>query len=220
MPIGRREFLALAASGAALALGEDSPKLPRRTGMGIGSSSYAIRSRAEKGFTDPLKFLEFCHERGAGGVQVPIGARDAEYAKSLRQRVEELGMYLEGSLRTPRDESDVGRFEGEVRTARGAGASVVRTVMLSGRRYETFKSSDEFRAFHKSSLSSLQLAEPVLARHKMKLAVENHKDYRTDQLADLMRRMDSEFIGVCVDTGNNIALLDDALETAKTLAPW
>ena len=38
--------------------------------------------------------------------------------------------------------------------------------------------------------------------------------------AELMRRLGSEHIGVCVDTGNNIALLDDPLETVTTLAPW
>src|SRR5206468_9723652 len=62
--------------------------------------------------------------------------------------------------------------------------------------------------------------EPVLARHKVTLAVENHKDFRADELAGLMQGLSSERVGVCVDTGNNIALLEDPSETARVLAPW
>jgi sugar phosphate isomerase/epimerase len=35
-----------------------------------------------------------------------------------------------------------------------------------------------------------------------------------------MKKLESEFVGVCLDTGNNNALLDDPLETARALAPW
>ena len=35
-----------------------------------------------------------------------------------------------------------------------------------------------FEELKKSALASLQLAEPVLRKHKVKLGVENHKDWR------------------------------------------
>jgi len=35
-----------------------------------------------------------------------------------------------------------------------------------------------------------------------------------------MRHLGSEHIGVCVDTGNNLALLEEPAETIKELAPW
>ncbi len=92
--------------------------------------------------------------------------------------------------------------------------------MLGGRRYETFKTAEQYRAFKEQALRSLHLAEPVVSRHKVRLAVENHKDFRAAELADVMRGLSSEHVGVCVDTGNNIALLDDPLDTVKTLAPW
>ena len=85
-------------------------------------------------------------------------------------------MYLEGIIALPRDEADRDRFEAEVRTAAWAGATIVRTVMLSGRRYETFSTADAFRRFAASSSHSLELAAPVVARHGILLAVENHKD--------------------------------------------
>jgi sugar phosphate isomerase/epimerase len=219
MTISRRSFLA---SAAVLACGRTALAGTAPARMGIGISSYVIRGRVErdKGFSDPLRFAAFCRERGAGGVQVPIGVRDADYARKLRAYFEEQGMFLEGSTRTPRDKADVERFESEVRTARAAGATVMRTVMLSGRRYETFRAAREYQDFKKRSLASLELAEPVLARHRMRLAVENHKDYRMAEQVELMSLVSSEHVGICVDTGNNIALLEDALQVVKLLAPW
>jgi sugar phosphate isomerase/epimerase len=226
MPFSRRDFLATLAAGVPALAGygaepdRDTPKT--RTPLGIVLWSYSIRNQVDRsgGFRDPLSFLEFCHARGAGGVQVPIPAADPAYAMKLRRRAEALGMYLEGSMRLPRDKTDLDRFEAEVRTAREAGAVVLRTVLLSGRRYETFTSTEEFRQFRERSRASLMLAEPVAARHKVCLAVENHKDLRADELADLMKRLASDALGVCVDTGNNLALLENAVETVTALAPW
>src|SRR5204862_4188011 len=96
----------------------------------------------------------------------------------------------------------------------------VRTVMLGTRRYETFHAAKEYTAFAEQALASLRLAEPVVARHKATLAVENHKDFRTDELIDLMKAVSSEHVGVCVDTGNSIALLERPTDTAVALAPW
>jgi sugar phosphate isomerase/epimerase len=214
----RRDWLAAVALGVpAFARAADPP----RSKLGVVLYSYGIRSRVEKGkgFADPAKFAEFCRARGAAGVQLPIGDRTAEAAKAIRARLDELGMYLEGSVSPPKDEADADRFEAEVRAAKEAGADVLRTVMLGGRRYELFKTADEYKAFKDRAWKSLQLAAPVVARHKVRLAVENHKDFRADELADLMRRLKNDFVGVTVDTGNNIALLDDPHAAVEALAP-
>ncbi len=218
----RREWLSAVTLGtAASACAAVAPPAPRSR-LGIVLYSYSIRARLEKakGFAEPLRFLTFCHERRASGVQLPLGIRDGRAAKVLRGTAERLGMYLEGSVRVPRDAADRDRFEAELRTAKEAGADVVRTVLLGGRRYETFSSAQEYRAFQQRAERSLRLALPVLARQRLRLAVENHNDYRADELAELMRRLHSEWLGVCVDLGNNLALLDDPAATVQALAPW
>ncbi len=222
MTMNRREFIAAAATAtAAAARGADSG-----TKLGAVIHSFSIRDATERGrdgkpnFNDPLVFLEYCHQVGLAGIQLSIGARDAAYVAKLRGKVEAYAMYLEGSIRLPKEQGDVERFAAEVRTARDAGAKVLRTVSSSGRRYEVFKSADAFRAWTTQATNSLRLAEPVVAKHDMRLAVENHKDWRMEEQVDLLKRIDSPHIGVCVDTGNNIALLEDALQTVEALAPW
>jgi sugar phosphate isomerase/epimerase len=129
-------------------------------------------------------------------------------------------MDLEGIIRLPRDRDDLGRFSAEVQTAARSGARVLRTAMLSGRRYETFETAGAFRSFAEAAWKSLVLAEPIVARSGVRLAVENHKDWRADELVAILKRIDSAHVGTCVDTGNSIALLEDPMEVVEALAPW
>jgi sugar phosphate isomerase/epimerase len=215
MGVTRRVFLAAAASAAAGGLRAEAPK---KTKLGLLLYSYSIRSRAVKGFAEPLAFLNFCHERGAAGVQLPLGRRDAKESTRVRKRAEELEMYVEGIVRAPADKKDVERFAEEVRTARACGADVLRTVMLGGRRYEQFDKAEDYARFAKQAKASLELAEPVVRREKTTLAVENHKDFRVGELLALLGRLGSEWVGVCVDTGNNVALLEEPAGVVQALA--
>jgi sugar phosphate isomerase/epimerase len=101
---------------------------------------------------------------------------------------------------------------------------VVRVVLLpgvtSGRRYEEYNSADEFHQAYKRGRQMLELAEPVAARHQIRLAVENHKDQRIPEMLHTIAGISSEYVGVCVDTGNSIALLEDPMEVIKAYAPW
>lgn len=215
----RREVLAFAAS--ALSGGQLRPaEKPSR--LGIVIHSYPVHSRVghKNGFSDPIRFVEFCQARGVGGVQLSLGNREPEYIARLRSLAEKHGMYLEGSVRPPKEKEDVARFEAELRTAKETGATVVRTVMMTGRRYETFRTAEQYRSFKEQAFQSLRLAEPILARLKIRLAVENHKDYRALELVEVMRTFSSEWLGVTVDTGNNLALLEEPLTTIEALAPW
>src|SRR5512146_1053455 len=87
------------------------------TKLGICTDSYAIRRREDRNirepgarFTDPLRFLTYCHERGAGGIQLDIGRRDEAYGGQLRRQAQDWGMFVEASMGLPRDQADVERF--------------------------------------------------------------------------------------------------------------
>lgn len=194
--------------------------------LGIGMHSYGFHWRAAKEkhaaakFSDALEFLEYAHQLGAGGVQVTIGAKDTEYARRIKTKAEEHQMYFEAQFALPANESDTARFENDVRLARDAGAMLFRTACLGGRRYETFKTVEAFREFREKSWNSLALAEPILRRHRLRVAIENHKDWLVPELLSILQRISSEWVGVCVDIGNSIALLEDAMEVVKALAPF
>ncbi len=230
----RREVL-WSLGGAAVATmlgrsaGMSADATPPGSRLGICIHSYALRSGRDRGrpaaerFTEPLRFLEYCHSLGAGGIQVPIGRQEEEYALDLRRRAERYGMFVEGSASLPRDRADLERFEAEIATAQAAGATVIRVVLPSrgsGRRYEAYGSAAEFREARVAGRRMLELAEPVVARHRIRLAIENHKDERVPERLETLRHISSEFIGVCVDTGNSIALLEDPMAVVEAYAPW
>ncbi len=91
---------------------------------------------------------------------------------------------------------------------------------MDGHRYETFTTAAALRRFADAAFESLALAKEVLATFGMKLAIENHMDLRAGELIDVVKRVESEHIGVCLDTGNSIALLEDPMEVVEALAPW
>lgn len=220
----RRQFLAAAAT-LPLASGTLRADAGKRKRLGIVQYSYAVRLSADRaagkpGFHDPLTFIEHCSKLGAGGVQIGLGTRDKETITRLRKELVASGMYLEGSIRLPKDRADCGRFTAEVQTAREAGAKVLRTVLFGGRRYEQFAAAADFRRAAERAWQTVTLAEPIVAQQNMRLAIENHKDYRSPELASLLKRLDSRHVGACVDTGNSIALLEDPLEVVRTLAPY
>jgi sugar phosphate isomerase/epimerase len=226
MRFTRRSLLSSSVAAGPVLAAASGAHAARADARGLVIHSFAVRTAGDRGrpaaqrFSDPGRFLDYARSLGASGVQVALGAREGAEADALRDRASAASMSFEGIVSLPRDQADVERFEAEIRTAARAGAVVVRTVTLSGRRYEMFKTLATFRRFAEASLHSLKLAAGVVAKHGIRLAVENHKDWRADELIALLKQVGNDHVGVCLDTGNSIALLEDPTEVVEALAPW
>lgn len=203
----RRAWLGLAAASLA---GTATP----RSVLGLASTCLAVHK-----LRDPWEVLELAHSLGAGGVQVPLRFPSLDEARKFHARAEELGMYVEGMASLPRL-GDEDTFEHVLEQAAAAGARVLRVACLNGRRYESFRALAAWREFVQSSRRALVQALPLAERRKLVLAIENHKDWTLEELRALMKEYESEFLGVTLDTGNNIALLDDPVELVRELAPY
>lgn len=220
--MNRRDFLKAAAALGGLAMTARADTAPKAN-LGLLLYSCGNRARIEKaeGFSEPLKFLEFASRHSANAVQLSLSIQTEQDATAIRRRSEQLNVAIEGIVSPPKATAqDIDRFTAELRTVRACGASLVRTVMLGGRRYEVFEKAEEYVAFAKGAEESLQRAEKIAGQEQVVLAVENHKDFRTDEMLDLLKRVSSEWVGVCLDTGNNLALLEDPQAVAEALVPW
>jgi hypothetical protein len=129
---------------AAAAAGALADKPPVAQDMGVCVYSYG-RGR----FKDAMEFLSYCRELGASGAQVGLG-NDPKISAKVGEKAREWGMYLEGQVGMPKADADAAKFEAESVAAKAAGAQVVRGAMLSGRRYETFETAEEFKRFSRS----------------------------------------------------------------------
>ena len=179
--------------------------------LGIATTSYLTVWRPQ----NTLEFLEHCHGLGAAGIQSAIHGDPVK----LRARAEQLGMYIEAMVPMPH-RGDTSDFEQSLKAAQTAGAIAVRSACLGTRRYETFKSLDQWQDFVKNSNQSIAAALPLLDRFKIPLGLENHKDWTADEMQALMQKYSNEYLGVCLDFGNNISLLDNPAYVVEKLAPY
>lgn len=224
----RTMLVQLTAASAAVALGTGAiaADTPGRTGLGLVIYDCSIRRKwlrqqdPKIDLFEPLTFLRHCNTLGAGGMQAALGVLDKDRIRQLRDFADRHGLFIDAIVRPPGDERDLGRFSSEIHTAAEVGVQAARTVIMPGRRYEQFRTMAEFRESVARGRRMLERAVPIVEKYRVRLAVENHKDQRVDQRVALFKKIDSEFIGACVDTGNSFALLDDALGAIKALAPY
>jgi sugar phosphate isomerase/epimerase len=72
----------------------------------------------------------------------------------------------------------------------------------------------------KALVKMFKKAAVVAKDHGVKLAVENHIDFTSDEILQMMELVDSEYFGLNFDTGNFLRLLDDPIRGMEKLAPY
>jgi sugar phosphate isomerase/epimerase len=196
-----------------LSMGGVHAQGPRLKNMGGEPPGFGHRSRAGN-----FDILEHCHGLGLGAVRMSLPSPDLDAARQLRKKLEGYGMRVIISLAPPKEAGAVPQYEAMVRAVSELGA-VTTQASFTGRRYEEFDTFEAFKASFERHQRSVELAEPVLRRHKVKLAIENHKGWRAAEHVAWIKRLGSEWLGACYDFGNNISLCEDPAETLRLLAP-
>jgi sugar phosphate isomerase/epimerase len=102
-----------------------------------------------------------------------------------------------------------------VRTAHVLGSRVVRTFVGKPRPTSVQAMADLLSG----TAGELAQVVPVCERYGISLAIENHQDLTSEELLTLLELLDSEWVGVCFDTGNPLALLEDPRECATAFGP-
>ena len=210
----RRELLA--GTGSALAWsawgGLSQAQTPMLKNMGGEPPGFGHRSRAGN-----FDILEHCRGLGLGAVRMNLPS-DPEAARQLRKKLDSYGMRVIISLAPPKEQGAVADYETRVRAVSELGA-VTTHASFTARRYEEFDTFEAFTAGFERHQRSVELAEPILRKHKVKLAIENHKGWRAAEHVAWIKRLGSEWVGACYDFGNNISLCEDPADTLKLLAP-
>lgn len=142
-----------------------------------------------------------------------------KYLTGLRRKLDDLGfervyawghpdgLEAGGSLKAKEE------MLAHIEYARLIGAPVMRVV----------GSSLMFRfAPHEPQLAILanwfREATEIAARHDIRLAVENHIDYNSDEILWLIEQVGSGHFGINLDTANFLRVLDDPVEATRKLA--
>ncbi|MBM3788216.1 MAG: TIM barrel protein [Acidobacteria bacterium] len=213
----RRQLLKTAALSAAAA---PSGKVLKN--MGSAGPGLTARIRATQAAGKEWDIVAYCHEKGLGAAHTSL-PRDMNPAgiKKIRDQVNKWDMRLTVGLRTPKSKDDLPQYEAAVKAcAEMDGRVVCVHDPFSGRRYEQFKDAKEFHVFDAACRRGVEIAEPVLRKYKMPLAIENHKGWRSQELADWVQSTGSEYVGVCLDMVNNVSLVETPMQTIDILEPY
>lgn len=168
-------------------------------------------------------FLDRSKELGVDGVSLEscfITNFDPGYLKDVRARLDEYNLDrvfawghpdgLEGGKNQDAYKEMIEMFE----HAKNVGADVMRVVGSS----LMFRFED-----HQEQLKRLtkmfREAVPVAKDYGIKMAIENHIDFTSDEIVQLLDAVDSEYLGVNFDTANFARLLDDPIKGMQKLAP-
>lgn len=223
--MNRRAFFG--AIGAAVVVpGRDSLHAARRSSLWLAYTSFAVRLRYGRETPDATPFdavalAGMCTRVGSAGAQVDFGQLQsgAEAIARAAAAYRGPGLGLEVSMPARALESPQA-YADAVATARALGATRARVALLSGRRYETFETRAAWEAFATRWRDTLLRMRPEFERQRFHIGVENHKDWLAPELVALLRAIDSQYVGACVDFGNNLAMLEDPDETLALLAPF
>jgi sugar phosphate isomerase/epimerase len=160
-------------------------------------------------------FLQKAAELGLDGLQLAdarhLDSLEYGYVSEVRRKADSLGLYLElGTAGTNPDHLD-----SMVRAAHVLGAPVVRTFVGKPRG----TSGDEMSRIVAEAAAEIGQVVPLCERYGVALALENHQDLTTDELLSVLELVDSAWVGICFDTGNPLALLEEPLESAQSFGP-
>jgi len=206
--------------GSAAAAGMSAAAAPKvLKNMGSAGPGLTARIRAMGKNWD---IVAYCHEKGLGAAHTTLPADlNPEGLRKLREQVNKWDMRLTIGLRSPRTDADLPRYEAAVKAASELdGRAVCVHDPFSGRRYEQFKDAAEFHQFDAMCKAAVRRAEPVLRKYRMPLAIENHKGWRSGELAEWVKSTGSEYVGVCLDLVNNVSLIETPQQTIDTLEPY
>ena len=168
-------------------------------------------------------FLKRARELDVDGVSLEscfVPSFDKEYLTDIKAMLDDFGFDrvwawghpdgLEGGKNTDEFEKMMGSFE----HAKNIGARVMRIVgsSLIFRNEPHHEQIDRLVNMFKQATKKAQ-------DYDIKMAIENHIDFDSDEILEILERVDSPYLGVNFDTGNFIRVLDDPVKAAQKLAP-
>ena len=228
----RRNFIFLSAAGLSFPF-PGARRGPmggaRAKGYGIAWTSIPVwtslarqRTPSQNPLVGAEEFIELCHSHGAGIAQIgydQLASTNPEYLKKVRRLLEEREIVLELGVNARLLQSEE-LFAPVANVASELAVRCLRVACLGGRRYETFQEMKSWQEFARHWKRVLRESEPMLRRHRLRVGIENHKDWLADEQVEILKSISSPWLGACIDFGNNLALLEDSLEVVKKLAPY
>jgi len=214
----RRDFIRLGAAAAVPALAAQAAG-----GWRLGLNTYCLRSLR---WTD-AKLLDYAASLKLDAVflqdSMDPGVMEPAHWAEVRSQASRLGLHLEtgggGILPKSPDQFDqsVQTLRKNVERAKAMGSPYVRAVIASDR---ASLPPGPVEQHMETVVRLLRAVRPQVMDAGLKVIIEVHKDLLAWELRQVVETAGREFVGVYMDTGNPVFVLEHPLTTLETLAPY
>lgn len=168
-------------------------------------------------------FLKRAQQLGVGGVSLEscFLPTDPVFFQRLRETLDAYEFERvwawghPNGLGSGTDKAAASDLVSHIGYARTLGANVMRIVGGSWR-----TRPEKFGPHKRRLVAMLKGLLPAAQDHNVVLALENHVDLTADQMVDVITTIGSPWLGVCLDTGNNLRLHEEPVGAAAKLAPF
>lgn len=197
-----------------------APGAKKELRFGIGS--FAYRWSVGRSYFRPSRpltlegFLDKAIRLKVQGVMVcnnfPLETYPARRLRDIRALVEKNGMFLETGARGKGTED----FLKLLTASEEIGSRLLRIVPEINRELPPVQVRAQLAACEK-------YLRPVLKEARKKritLALENYFGMYTEEMVRMIRKLDDDYFGACIDTSNSAILMENPLQVTRALAPY
>lgn len=209
--------------------------------MKIGLETESMHLWFQNKKMDIFEFIDFAKELKCDGVIINIikdfgldeewgclESDDEVHLLKIRQKLDEYNMYCEIDAKG----FDLDKFLKIARVAKILKANIIRTyVPLTDSTKKVKKASDG--AYDDSKISARFNKEefldsvkdivklvPILEEYDLNLAIENHEYQTSDDLLELLHKINHPRIGFLFDFGNSMMAYEDPIKACKNMAKY
>ncbi|MGL5049787.1 MAG: sugar phosphate isomerase/epimerase family protein [Cetobacterium sp.] len=207
----------------------------------IGLESESLHLFFQNKRIDIFDFVELANELKVDGVQINIvkdhnldenwgslGSNSEEHLKKLKSLIDKYNMFVEIDMR----DLEYDRMEEVIKVAKQLGADVIRSYVpvipiiestnLGSKGAHDFAkvrgdfNMDSYQIGYEKTLKII----PLLKKNRIKLALENHEYETSEELVELIKRINSPWVGFLFDFGNSMMAWEEPLKAAENMAPY
>ncbi|MBU3136194.1 sugar phosphate isomerase/epimerase [Clostridium gasigenes] len=188
--------------------------------MKIGLETESYHLLFQNGRMDIFGFIKKTAELGMDGVMINIikdknldpnwgtlGSAEPKHLEQVRDEIRKYGLFAEIDTRT----TDPEHLTKIIEVAHKIGADVIRTYCcIGGYNKEALEKAPE----------EIKKIVPLLTKYRIKLAVENHEEEIADEVIDIIKKVNSPWVGAHCDIGNSMMAWEEPIDAVRKLAPY
>ncbi len=188
--------------------------------LGLSTNSYHLAFGCHKDFkpTEPIR-LDQCIDTlvalDLNGLVIDprhLNTHESGFPGKIRKRLEDHGLFAEYGV----ERMDLDDIESGIDICRLLGAELLR-VRLG---FDRFSPGIRVEKELERAREILLAATGLLEQSGVKLAVEYRGDATGGELADLIEKVGSPHVGVCLDVGNHLCVLEEPMQALLILLPY